>query len=263
MDFSRFTTISFDCYGTLIDWESGILPVLRTVLANHGHSLPDASLLELYGEFEAEAESGPYQSYREVLRSVVRAFAERLHFEATTAEIGSLHESLPAWSPFSDTVAALRELQKRYRLAIISNIDDDLFAATREHLGVRFDSVITAEQAKSYKPSPNNFELALRTLAVSPDRLLHAGQSIYHDVVPAQSLGIFTAWVNRKSARPGVGAVRASAGRPDLQVPDLASLAAFAVANSQVRRSAEPDDHTQQLHRDRQRKNFLLDGDRD
>ena len=225
MDFSRFTTISFDCYGTLINWESGILPVLRAVLANHGQSLPDAALLELYGEFEAEAESGPYQSYCNVLQSVMRAFAGRLHFEASSAEIRSLHESVHGWPPFPDTVAALRELQRRYKLVVISNIDDDLFAQTRKRLDVEFDGVITAEQARSYKPSLNNFQMALRSLAPSPDRLLHAGQSMYHDVVPARSLGISTAWVNRKSARPGVGAVRASAGRPDLEVPDLASLA--------------------------------------
>ena len=189
MDFSGFTTISFDCYGTLIDWESGILPVLRTLLGNHGQSLPDAALLELYGEFEAEAESGPYQSYRDVLQAVVRAFANRLHFEASSAEIRSLGESVRAWPPFPDTVRALHELQKRYKLAVISNIDDDLFAETRKHLGVEFDGVITAERARSYKPSINNFQIALRTLALSPDRLLHAAQSIYHDVVPARSLG--------------------------------------------------------------------------
>ena len=178
MDFSLFTTISFDCYGTLIDWESGILPVLRTVLANHGQSLPDAAILELYGEFEAEAESGPYQCYRDVLQSVVRAFADRFHFQASSAEIRSLHESLHAWPPFPDTVPALRELQKRYKLVVISNIDDDLFAETRKHLDVEFDGVITAEQTRSYKPSLNTFQMALRTLALSPDRLLHAAQSI-------------------------------------------------------------------------------------
>jgi 2-haloacid dehalogenase len=231
MDFSPFTTISFDCYGTLIDWESGILPTLRAVLASHGQSLPDAAILELYGEFEAEAESGPYQSYRQVLQAVVRAFADRLHFHASSAEIGSLGESVRAWPPFPDTVAALHELQKRYKLIVISNIDDDLFAETRKHLGVEFNGVITAEQARSYKPSINNFQMALHKLALSPDRLLHAGQSIYHDVVPARSLGISTVWVNRKSARPGIGAVRASTAlgsekRPDLEVPDLASLAA-------------------------------------
>jgi len=231
MDFSRFTTISFDCYGTLIDWESGILPTLRTVLANHGQSLHDTDILELYGEFEAQAESGPYQSYRDVLQSVVQGFADRFHFEASSAEIRSLHESVRAWPPFSDTVPALRELQKCYRLVVISNIDDDLFAETRKHLEVEFDGVVTAEQARSYKPSVNNFQIALRSFAISPDRLLHAAQSVYHDVAPARSLGISTAWVNRKSARPGIGAVRASAlpdseKRADLEVPDLAGLAA-------------------------------------
>ncbi len=232
-NFSRFTTISFDCYGTLIDWESGILPTLREMLANHGTSLPDSDILELYGEFEAEAEGGPYQSYQNVLQSVVRAFANRLHFQASSAEIRSLHQSVQAWPPFPDTVSALRELKKRYQLVVISNIDDALFAETRKRLNVEFDGVITAEQAKSYKPSINNFQMALRTLALPPDQLLHAGQSIYHDVVPARSLGIATVWVNRKSARPGIGAVRAAVGHADMEVPDLAALAAAAVSRGQ------------------------------
>ncbi len=228
MDFSRFTTISFDCYGTLIDWEAGLLPALRGVLAAHGQSLPDAAILELYGEFEAEAESGPYQSYRNVLESVVRQFGERCGFRPSPAELRSLHESIPAWPPFPDTVAALQKLQQRYQLAVISNIDDDLFAETRKHLGVEFAGVITAQQARSYKPSVNNFRLALQKLGIEPSHLLHAGQSVYHDVIPAQSLGISTVWVNRCSARPGVGAVRAVSGQPDLEVPDVATLAALA-----------------------------------
>ena len=233
MEFSRITTISFDCYGTLIDWESGILPVLRAVLASHGQSLSDAAILELYGEFEAEAESGPYQNYRNVLQAVVRAFADRFRFQASSAEIRSLDESVRAWPPFPDTVAALGDLRKRYKLVVISNIDDDLFAETRKHLDVEFAGAITAEQARSYKPSIHNFQMALRTLAISPDRLLHAAQSIYHDVAPARSLGISTVWVNRKSARPGIGAVRASAGQPDIEVPDLASLAAAVMTRAQ------------------------------
>jgi 2-haloacid dehalogenase len=225
MDFSAFTTISLDCYGTLIDWESGILPVLRSTLAAHQKTLTDAALLALYGEFEAQAETGPYQSYRAVLESVVRQFGERCGFQPTADDLRALHESVPAWPPFPDTVASLQTLQQRYKLAIISNIDDDLFAATRKHLGVEFSAVITAQQARSYKPSLNNFRLALQTLGIEPSSLLHAGQSIYHDVIPAQSLGIATVWVNRKSARPGVGAVRPAIGKPDLEVPDLATLA--------------------------------------
>jgi len=238
MDFARFEAISFDCYGTLIDWEAGILPALRAVLASHGENLPDATILELYGEFEAEAESGPYQSYRDVLQSVVQAFARRLHFEASSSEIRSLPESVRTWLPFPDTTPALHALQKRYKLVVISNIDDDLLAQTRQHLKVRFDGVITAEQARSYKPSTNNFKMALRALALSPDRLLHAAQSIYHDVVPARSLGISTVWVNRKSARPGIGAVRvsdapASEKQADLEVADLASLAVMTMTPAQ------------------------------
>jgi 2-haloacid dehalogenase len=228
MDFSHITTISFDCYGTLIEWEAGILPVLRGVLGRHGHTLSDAAILELYGEFEAEAESGAYQSYREVLQSVVRAFAGHTGFDPTPADVSSLYESVPRWPAFSDTVAALQRLTTRYRLAIISNIDNDLFEQTRKHLDVEFAAVITAEQARSYKPSLHNFELALNKLEVRPEQLLHVGQSIYHDVIPARSLGLSTVWVNRKSARPGVGAVRQAEGRPDLEVPDLATLAALA-----------------------------------
>ena len=228
MDFSRFTTISFDCYGTLINWEAGILPALRRVLENHGRELADAVVLELYGEFEAEAESGEYRNYREVLQSVVCSFGTSLGFEPTPSEVRALDQSVPSWPPFRDTVEALRQLAKKYRLAIISNIDDELFAQTSKVLGVTFDTVVTAEQAKAYKPSLKNFELALKKLAIPREQLLHAGQSIYHDVIPAQSLGLATVWVNRRSARPGVGAVKAAKGMPDLEVRDLMTLAALA-----------------------------------
>ncbi len=231
MDFSAFSTITFDCYGTLIDWEAGILPALRGVLAAHGQSLPDVAILELYGEFEAQAESGAYQSYRNVLESVVGQLGERCGFRPSPAELRCLHESVPAWPRFPDAVDALQSLAQRYQLAVISNIDDDLFSETRKHLGVEFAAVITAHQARSYKPSLNNFRLALQTLGVEPSRLLHAGQSVYHDVIPAQSLGISAVWVNRRSARPGVGAVRAASGQPDLEVPDVAALAALAVTD--------------------------------
>jgi len=111
MDFPRFTTISFDCYGTLIEWEAGILPVLRSLLARHDRKLADSAILELYGEFEAEAESGPYQSYRAVLQEVVRAFGRRLGFEPSSLDVDSLSDSVRSWPPFADTVAAL---QKRH-----------------------------------------------------------------------------------------------------------------------------------------------------
>src|SRR5581483_1733790 len=153
LDFSRFEILTFDCYGTLIDWEAGILPVLRAVLAAHGKNASDASLLKFYGDFEERAEREPYRPYREVLASVVQQFGAELGFSPTKQEELSLPESLARWEPWPDTVSALKQLKKHYRLAILSNIDDDLFAGTRPKLGVEFDEVVTAQQAKAYKPS--------------------------------------------------------------------------------------------------------------
>lgn len=226
LDFNRFEILTFDCYGTLINWEEGILRCLHRLLAAHGKDTDDSTILRLYGDFEALAEQGEYRCYRDVLQSVVRQFGEELGFAATGKERRSLPESLQDWKPWPDTVAALGELQNRFRLAIISNIDDDLFAATWPKLGVEFDQVITAQEAGAYKPSLKIFELALSRVGVPAHRVLHVGQSLYHDVVPAQSLGLATVWVNRPSARKGIGAVKAAGGHPDLQVSSLAELAA-------------------------------------
>jgi 2-haloacid dehalogenase len=228
LNFQEFEVLTFDCYGTLIDWETGIFSALKPVLAAHGKSIPDAELLELYGEFEAQAETGEYRSYRDVLQSVVSDFGKRLAFTPTLDELHSLPGSVPHWRPWPDTVRALKKLKTRYRLAIISNIDDDLFNPTRRHLQVACEPVITAEQARCYKPSLEIFRMALDKVGVAPNRILHIGQSIYHDVLPAQSLGLATVWVNRPSSRTGVGAVKRAEGKPDLEVTDLASLAKLA-----------------------------------
>jgi 2-haloacid dehalogenase len=230
LDFSRFEVLTFDCYGTLINWEEGILRCVHRILAAHDCDTNDASILECYGDFEAGAEKGEYRAYRDVLQSVVRQFGERFGFNPTDAEGRALAESLKDWNPWPDTVDALRDLQKRFRLAIISNVDDDLFADTQPQLGVNFDQIITAGQARAYKPSLKIFELALSRIGTPAHRVLHVGQSLYHDVVPAQSLGISTVWVNRPSARGGVGAVKSVEAHPDLQVHSLAELAAACAA---------------------------------
>jgi 2-haloacid dehalogenase len=225
-NFDRFEVLTFDCYGSLTNWEEGILACLRNILAANNKDADDATILKLYGDFEARAEQGQYRPYREVLRSVVSQFGEHLGFAPTEVETRLLAESLQHWKPWPDTVTALRQLQSRFRLAIISNVDDDLFAATRPQLEVEFDQIITAQQASAYKPSLQIFELALSRIGVPAQRILHIGQSLYHDVLPAQSLGMATVWVNRPSARAGVGAVKAVQARPDLQVSSLAELAA-------------------------------------
>lgn len=230
LDFTSFEVLTFDCYGTLINWEDGILDCLRPMLAKHKKSSNDAAILQLFGEFEATAEQGKYHRYREVLESVVRRFGDHFGFKASKEETESLPDSLVRWKPWPDTVKALRELQRRFRLCIISNVDDDLFAATQPKLEVKFDHVITAQQAKAYKPSLKIFELALGRIGVPSHRILHVGQSIYHDVIPAQSLGLATVWVNRPSARKGVGAVKPSQGHADFEVSGLAELAAASSA---------------------------------
>ena len=133
-------------------------------------------------------------------------------------------DSIKNWQPFPDTVAALEALKQKYKLAVISNIDDDLFAATAKHLKVEFDWLITAEQVRSYKASTRNFEIALETMGISADKLLHVAQSIYHDIVPATSMGISTVWVNHRHDKTGLGATLPASGQPDLEVRDLKTL---------------------------------------
>ncbi len=225
---SHFDLLTFDCYGTLIDWETGIFSALKPLLEAHGKKLADPKILELYADAELEAESATYRNYREVLRSVVQAFGKRLSFTPSAKQLNALTDSFSNWRPWPDTVGALTRLARRYRLAIISNTDDDLFEMTRRYLPVEFESVTTAQQARCYKPQLAIFRLALEKTKIAPTRILHIGQSIYHDVLPAQSLGLATVWVNRPSPRAGIGAVKAAKGHPDLEVPDLETLANYA-----------------------------------
>jgi len=231
--FDSFRAITFDCYGTLIDWESGILRVLRPLLSEHGKSVTDQHILELYAELEPAIQSAEYHPYRFVLEEVVRGFGQHFGFSVSLDEARSLAASLKSWMPFPDTVAALRALKSKYRLGIISNIDDDLFQETAQHLHVSFDWVITAEQARAYKPARAIFELALQKIALPPKKVLHAGQSIFHDVIPAKQMGMSTVLVTRR----GFGAVKRVSAQPDLEVPDLKTLAGMAVGKGSATRA--------------------------
>jgi 2-haloacid dehalogenase len=236
LDFDRFTYLTFDCYGTLIDWERGILAALRPVLDLHGIAIADDAALELYGELESAAERGPYRAYRDLLATVMDGFGERLGFVPSADERGALAMSVGDWPPFPDTVEALRALTDRFRLVILSNIDDDLFALSARHLGVTFAAVVTAQQVGSYKPDPRNFRTLLARLGTTPDRVLHVAQSLFHDIAPANVLGLTTVWVNRRHDRPGSGATPPATARPDLEVPDLRTLARLASAEPAPRR---------------------------
>ena len=191
-----YDVITFDCYGTLVDWRGGIAAAFRDAADRDGVKLDDTALLDLYNEIEPAVQAEPYRRYREVLTESARRVAARLHWPLSETGATFLPESLPHWTPFPDTNAALERLVGAgYSLGILSNIDDDLFAATRRHLTVPFDMVITAQQVRSYKPGHAHFETARGRLAGR--RWLHAAQSYFHDVVPATTLGIPVAWINR------------------------------------------------------------------
>ena len=225
IDFSRFAAMTFDCYGTLVDWERGILAALEELLGAQARAVGPDRLLEDFGRFEPDAESGAHRRYREVLGDVARRFgvAYGVPVDADAAE--RFAGSVPRWPPFPDTTEALGRLSARYRLAIVSNVDDDLFAGTAAHLGVDFDEVVTAQQVRSYKPAAAHFEEVLRRLDLPRERVLHVAQSVYHDIAPAKALGFTCVWVNRRAGRPGGGATPEARAEPDLEVPTLAALA--------------------------------------
>jgi 2-haloacid dehalogenase len=228
LDFDRYDALTFDCYGTLIDWESGILAALRPVLASYEIELGGEEALALFGELESEIEAGPYRPYRDVLREVLIGFGDRLEFSPVVAQADAFAASVADWPAFPDSAAALARLSARFGLGVITNCDDDLFAASSERLGNPFRWVVTAQQLGSYKPAHRNFELALERIGVPRERVLHVAQSLYHDHVPAHELGIDSVWVNRRSGRAGSGATPPAAAQPTLEVPDMASLAALA-----------------------------------
>jgi 2-haloacid dehalogenase len=157
IDLNQYEALTFDCYGTLINWEEGILTSFKPVLQGYNIHLAEEKILENFAEFESELEQGEYITYREVLKGVVQKFGDRFNFQPTNDELNSLADSLQYWQPFSDTVAALKFLKQRFKLVIISNVDNDLFAFSAKHLQVEFDQVITAEQVKSYRLSQTRY----------------------------------------------------------------------------------------------------------
>lgn len=220
--------ITFDCYGTLVDWEAGILETLRPLFDAHRVEVTDERLLARYADHEARIERASYRPYREVLVEVARGLAADFGLRlGTPAEATLLADSLPRWPLFPDTVEALGRLAERYRLGILSNVDDDLFAATAERLPVSFEWVVTAEQVGAYKPSTRNFEALLDRVDVAPGGLVHAAQSLFHDVAPARELGLPTVWVDRRGSREG-GATPGSRATPELRVASLSELADIA-----------------------------------
>jgi 2-haloacid dehalogenase len=230
LDFGRFDALTFDCYGTLIDWETGILTALRAVLEPHGVELDDDDLLGRFARHEGAAEGGPYLRYREVLGRSLRGICAELGIQPTDTKVAAFGGSVGDWPAFSDSAEALRRLKERYRLGVITNCDDDLFAASNRRLGVTFDWIVTAQEVGSYKPDPRNFEFAFERIDVPRERTLHVAQSLYHDHVTAKAFGLATAWIDRRHDKPGFGATPRAEATPDLTAPDMATFAELATA---------------------------------
>jgi len=230
LDFARFDVLTFDVYGTLIDWETGLADAFRPILGARGIDLEDDAVLERYAVHEAAVEASPYRRYREVLAAGLVAVCAELGFEPDPREIAAFSGSVPDWPAFRDTAAALADLAARFRLGVITNCDDDLFAASRARLGVDFAWVVTAEQVGAYKPDERAFRVALERIGVPRERILHVAQSLFHDHVPAESLGLASAWINRRHGRHGSGATPPADARPRATYSDLATFAAAALA---------------------------------
>ena len=202
LDFGRFEVLSFDCFGTLIDFERGVLTALRPILDRHGVALSDDELLETYGALKLPVErSSPFLPFREVLLRTIDSIGCRFRFEPTPAERSALGDSIGDWPPFPDTVEALARLR------------------------ARFFMVVTSRQVGSYKPSLANFHYMLERLGGPKERVLHVAQSLFHDISPAREVGLTSVWINRRHDRPGFGGTPPGQAEPDLRVPDLRTLA--------------------------------------
>ena len=228
LDLGAFEALTFDCYGTLIDWERGILAGLEPAYTRRGRRYDGDELLARYAVIEADLEAGPYLAYREVLGRAFRRVLAGDGIEPTADEVAAFARSVPDWPAFPDAAEGLAALRTRFRLGVITNCDADLFAGTNTRLGEPFEWVVPANEVGSYKPDPRNFLVAFDRIPVPRTRILHVAQSLFHDHVPARALGLRTVWIDRRAGRAGSGATPPAEAAPDLVLPDIASLAALA-----------------------------------
>lgn len=229
MRLGDFDALSFDCYGTLIDWEQGILAELKPWAASAG--LGDDAILEAFGAEESRCEAAtPDKPYPQILADVHRALGRRWGLPTNAIAPIAFGGSVGRWPAFADSAAALGYLKQHFKLVILSNVDRVSFTRSNTKLDVDFDLILTAQDIGSYKPDLRNFERLLAeldALGIAKTRLLHVAQSLFHDIAPACALGLGTVWVNRRRGKPGGGATPPASGdaTPDLEVASLAELA--------------------------------------
>lgn len=218
MKLTDFKALTFDCYGTLIDWEAGILAALGPLLNAGELTLePDAVLAEFARQEAAQEVATPAMLYRDLLSEVHRRLAREWQVRVPEALHRSFGASVPQWPAFADAPAALQYLGSHYKLIILSNVDRDSFAGSNLKLGVKFDAICTAQDIGSYKPDARNFRYlieAVAKLGIDRGQILHTAQSLYHDHVPAQAAGLATAWIDRRDRKDGGGATLSPVHRP-------------------------------------------------
>lgn len=234
-DFDRFEAMSFDCYGTLIDWETGLANALRPWAARNGLALDDQALIAAHGRHETLVQDDmPGALYPVVLGETLRRIGAELGAEVTDDDAAAYGSSVKDWPAFPDTAAALSRLATRYKLIILSNIDRASFAASKPRLGVQFDAIVTAEDVGSYKPQLGHFNRLfeeLERLGVARDRLVHVAESLFHDHQPANALGLPSVWIDRRHDKGGAGATAVISGEvsPTWRFTSMAEFAEAAV----------------------------------
>ncbi len=232
LDFNRYKALTFDCYGTLIDWETGIATALAAWTKKRRVTLPADGGLALFGKHETPRETTMGATlYRDLLGHVLGDMATELGVVADDSDRATFGGSVGDWPAFQDSAEALQRLKKRYRLCILSNVDRASFARSNKKLGVEFDLIVTAEDVKSYKPALAHFHRAIEQLAamgVARGDILHVAQSLHHDHVPAKKLNLPGVWINRRAARGGGWGATVPPPedvRPEMEFPSMASFA--------------------------------------
>ena len=241
MKLTDFKVLTFDCYGTLIDWERGIADALQPLAALGGLKMPENELLQVYASHEsAQQKATPSLLYPELLAKVHEQLAKRFEIDAPAEMHRTFGASVKHWPAFADSAAALQYLQKFYTLVILSNVDRTSFAASNEKLGVTFDAIYTAEDIGSYKPDPRNFEYMLEhlkaDLGLEKADILHTAQSLFHDHEQARAFGLATAWIDRRHDEGGWGATMPPGEKPAVDF-HFTSMAALAKAHQEALRA--------------------------
>jgi 2-haloacid dehalogenase len=230
MKLTDFKALTFDCYGTLIDWESGMIEALKPLTGKLSRALTRDEILEAHARHESSQQvQTPAMLYRELLAIVYRRLAEEWGVPATWGECVAYGRSVKDWPAFADSAGALQYLKRRYKLVILSNVDNESFSASNEKLKVDFDAVYTAEDIGAYKPSSRNFEYMLaklKTLGIEKDEILHTAESLFHDHGPANTFGLASCWIYRRHDRQGFGATMVPAEMPktDFRFTSMAGL---------------------------------------